>query len=216
MNQIALPLDISSSFEDGSYVVTAANAELEQQIQDWQNWPNNTAILIGPLRSGKSTIAKRFERDSGGYIVDDAADLEENQLFHLWNRAKGEGRPLLMVSAKPVAEWNVTLPDLKSRLASSILLEIAEPDDDLAKGLLQKYFTLRGLSITEDALSYLIKRMDRTYDNILNLAQIMDSLAIERKKPITRDIAKLALSDIEARSGERPDFPAAPNNMEKR
>ena len=60
-------------------------------------------------------------------------------------------------------------------------------------GLLQQYFAKRGLSISQDALGYLTKRMERSYHNVELLAQKMDMIAIERKKSITLAIAKAAL-----------------------
>ena len=98
------------------------------------------------------------------------------------------------MSAEPVAEWGILLPDLKSRLAASLHLEIGAPDQAMIDGLFQKYFTTRGLTISEDALRYLEKRMIRSYEMVRKLAQKMDALAIETKKPINLAIAKSALA----------------------
>tara|TARA_R110000824_G_scaffold12043_9_gene53022 strand:- start:6286 stop:6843 length:558 start_codon:yes stop_codon:yes gene_type:complete len=178
--------------------VTAANAEVHRQLQHWQDWPHHTMILTGPEASGKTTMAKVFEAESAGLCLDDAAEHEDIEIFHLWNRANAEHKPLLLLSAKPVAEWGVTLPDLKSRLAASLHLEIGAPDQAMIDGLFQKYFAIRGLTISEDALRYLEKRMIRSYAMVRQLAQKMDALAIESKKPINLAIAKSALALFDA------------------
>lgn len=208
MSQFALPLDQQISNADDGYVVSAANEDIHAQLKNWRAWPNLTAILIGPAQSGKSAMAREFQRESGGFIVEirtsetgngpgqDGPD--DDELFHLWNRAQSEQRPLLLVAEKPVAEWNITLADLKSRLAASLLLEIGPPDEAMISGILHKYFAVRGLSISEDAAVYLSKRMERTYHHIQLLAQRMDRLAIERKKPITRAIAQEALAQSQS------------------
>lgn len=204
MSQIALPLDTALAAHDDGYIVTGANAGVHDHLQNWKNWPNLTAILVGDKAAGKSAMARQFGRDSGGYIVDDVTGMSDDDLFHLWNRAKQEQKPLLLTALESVSGWDVQLPDLKSRLAASLLIEIGPPDEAMMEGLLQKYFALRGLSISEDALSYLGKRMERSYQDIQLLAQNMDVLAIERKRPITRAIAAEALAQHQS-AAEKPN-----------
>lgn len=215
MSQIALPLDTAITAQDDHYIVTLSNAGAHDQLQNWQDWPNLTAILIGDHAAGKSVMAQQFERDSGGYVVDDAAVMQDDDLFHLWNRARQEQKPLLLVSSKPVPAWGVDLPDLKSRLAASLLIEIGPPDEAMIAGLFQKYFGSRGLSISEDALSYLGKRMERSYRDVQLLSQSMDKLAIERKRPITRAIAKEALERHQMSGDEPETVSQATQNDEK-
>ena len=198
MSQIALPLEHGPSPDHDGYLVTAANAEVHRQLQHWQEWPHHTLILIGPAASGKTTMAAAFKAESGGLSVDEASTTDDTEMFHLWNRANGEKRPLLLLSEKPVSEWGVILPDLKSRLASSLHLQIDPPDQAMIDGLFQKYFASRGLTISEDALRYLEKRMIRSYAMVQQLAQKMDQLAIETRKPINLAVAKSALGDFDA------------------
>ncbi len=193
MSQIALPLEQKPSPDQGGYLVTAANAEVHRHLQHWRDWPHNTLILTGPAASGKTTMAAAFVTDSGGLCLDDASEHEDVEIFHLWNRANNEHKPLLLVSARPVKQWEVVLPDLQSRLAASLHLEIGAPDQAMIDGLFQKYFAMRGLTISEDALRYLEKRMVRSYAMVRQLAEKMDALAIESKKPINLSIAKSAL-----------------------
>lgn len=198
MSQIALPLEQNPSPDQDGYLVTAANAEVHRHLQHWRDWPHHTLILTGPAASGKTTMAAAFETDSGGLCLDDACEYEDVEIFHLWNRANNEHKPLLLVSAKPVAQWGVSLPDLQSRLAASLHLEIGAPDQAMIDGLFQKYFAMRGLTISEEALRYLEKRMVRTYAMVRQLAQKMDALAIESKKPVNLAIAKAALGFFDA------------------
>ncbi|WP_417618834.1 hypothetical protein [Parasphingorhabdus sp.] len=198
MSQIALPLEQIPSPERGDYLVTAANAEVHRHLLNWHDWTHHTLILTGPAASGKTTMAAAFEAASGGLCLDDAAETEDTEMFHLWNRANMEQRPLLLVSERPVAQWNIELPDLQSRLAASLHLEIGAPDQAMIDGLFQKYFAIRGLTISEEALRYLEKRMVRSYAMVHLLAQKMDALAIESKKPINLAIAKSALGFFDA------------------
>ena len=193
VSQIALPLEQIPSPEHDGYLVTAANAEVHRHLQDWREWSHHTMILIGSEASGKTTMAAAFETETGGLYLDEASGTEDTEIFHLWNRANSEQKPLLLLSEKPVSEWGILLPDLKSRLAASLLVQIGPPDQAMIDGLFQKYFTSRGLTISEDALRYLEKRMIRSYAMVRRLAQKMDALAIESRKPINLAIAKSAL-----------------------
>ena len=204
MSQIALPLDTTPKAENSGFLVTAANIAVCNQLENWQAWPHMTAILVGPQSSGKSAILESFSNDSGGYIMDDADSREDEVIFHLWNRAREEQKPLLLTSRMPVSEWSIVLPDLKSRLASSLLLELGPPDEEMIAGLMQQYFVRRGLSISEDALAYLAKRMQRSYRFVELLAAKMDNIAIEQKKPVTLAVARAALA--EQQSGNGPDI----------
>ena len=193
MSQIALPLEQTPSPEQAGYLVTAANAGVHRHLENWQEWTHHTMILTGPAASGKTTMAAAFEAETDGLFLDDAENYDDTEIFHLWNRANEEQRPLLLLSAKPVSDWEISLPDLQSRLAASLHMEIGPPDQAMIDGLFQKYFAIRGLTISEDALRYLEKRMVRTYAMVRQLAQKMDALAIESRKPINLAIAKLAL-----------------------
>lgn len=193
MSQIALPLEHKPPPDQGGYLVTPANAEVHLHLQRWRDWSHHTLILTGPEASGKSTMAAAFAKETDGLVLDDACESADVEIFHLWNRANDEHKPLLLVSAHPVAQWGVSLPDLQSRLAASIHLEIGPPDQAMIDGLFQKYFAIRGLTISEDALRYLEKRMVRSYAMVRQLAQKMDALAIESKRPVNLAIAKAAL-----------------------
>jgi len=200
VTQIALPLEYSSTDDGDGYLITQSNSVVHEQLQNWQSWPNLTAILVGAKLSGKTVMAKTFARETGGFTLDDADDQDDETVFHLWNRAQEEQKPLLLTATNSVASWDVTLPDLRSRLAASLLLEIGPPDEVMIEGLLQQYFVKRGLSISQDALGYLGKRMARSYHNVELLAQKMDKIASERKKPITLAVAKAALAEVESGS----------------
>ena len=195
MTQIALPLDISVSDEDRGYLVSESNAAIHAHLQNWKSWPILTTIIVGEKSSGKSAMARTFEKEAGGLILDDADKEYDETIFHIWNRAQNEKLPLLLTATKQVSEWDVELPDLQSRLAASQLIEIGVPDDFMVEGLLQQYFARRGLSISQDALGFVSKRVERSYHYVELLARKMDKIAFERKKPVTLAVARAALED---------------------
>ena len=137
MTQIALPLMAAARAET---VLTGPSLEpVFAALAGVRDWPFRVAVLAGPPRSGKSLIARWFAQSGVGDALDDADSLPEDALFHRWNRAQAEALPLLLVSNRGPGVWKVALPDLASRLAAALMIEIGAPDDDLLRALVENH-----------------------------------------------------------------------------
>ncbi|GGD47783.1 ATPase [Erythrobacter arachoides] len=192
MEQIALPLKAGRG--PARIVVGAANAHIAEALVAPASWPFRTAVLTGPPRSGKSLFARWFAESGAGEALDDADDLPEDTLFHRWNRAQESGTALLIVGGAP--PWDVTLPDLRSRLAGSFQLEIGQPDDDMARELLLSMAEQRGLPLRTDAADYLVPRAPRSAAELESLVETIDRLSLERKSPPNLGIWRSALEAL--------------------
>lgn len=201
MQQFTLPLEFDTA-GDHAFIIAPILGPAIDQLSNWQNWPHGAAILVGQPRSGKSSMGQAFLKASGGLFQDDADLLEDEKLFHLWNRAKNERRPILMASGKPVGEWQVQLPDLRSRLAASQMISIPPPDDELVEGLVRHFFVRRGTAVTQDAIDFLLKRVERSYAFIETLADYMERVSRERQQPVNRAVARDALEQMESSKGD--------------
>ncbi len=193
MSQIALPLSAGSQGPT-RVVVGKANAHVAEALQTPENWPFRTAVLTGPPRSGKSLLARWFVASGKGDAVDDAQAMPEDEVFHRWNRAQEQGTPLLIVGGEP--PWEITLPDLKSRLGGSLQLEIGQPDDEMARELLLSLAAERGLPLRADAADYLIPRASRSQADLEQLVATIDRLSLERKAPPNLGIWRAALEAV--------------------
>ena len=201
--QIALPLGQANRPVVERIVVGNANAHVVETLQRSQ-WPFNTAVLTGPPRSGKSLIG-RWAAARGIAVVDGADRCEEAQVFHRWNAAQdggeGEGeRLLLIVDAAP---WNIVLPDLHSRLAGSLQLEIGEPDDPMAAELIAAHAEQRGLSLAPGASDYLVPRARRSFAAIERLVATIDRISLERAGPATMSVWRAALEALDGPEQKR-------------
>ncbi len=192
MQQIALPLDKLRSGGSDSVIITASNADAFAALGNHAAWPGHCAILIGPPRSGKSLMARYFA-GQGGEVIDDADKLGDEALFHRWNAALGAGQSILMLSTKAPAEWDVKLADLRSRLGASQLLEIAAPDDELIGQLLLKHLHDRGTSIGPEALSYVVKRIERSHTALEDFARQANAVALAEGSAITLPLVRALL-----------------------
>jgi hypothetical protein len=190
MKQIALPLDELRPGLANTLIITNSNAAIASALDDSKNWPGNCAILCGPDRSGKSLMARYFVSQSAGAVIEDAESVGEERLFNAWNRAQASGQPLLLISRFAPPDWGIRLADLRSRLASALLLSIPPPDDELLGLLIQKHLADRGTAISTDALSYVLRRINRQYAEAESFAREANALALVENVPVTLGLVK--------------------------
>lgn len=195
MSQIVLPLDLRRSGEAARIVVGSANEAVVDALGRPETWPFRTAVLAGPPRSGKSLLARWFAAQGTGEAIDGADALDETALFHRWNRAQEDGRPILLVVGGQ--GWDIALPDLRSRMGAALHLEVGTPDDAMVGALIEAHAEQRGLALGEGALTYLVPRATRSFAAIERLVTTIDRLSLERKVPATLSVWRDALEAIE-------------------
>jgi Bacterial dnaA protein len=192
MRQIALPLDELRGGASSSLIITPSNATAFAGLSSAATWPKRCAILTGPARSGKSLMARYFS-GQGGSVIDDAETKPAETLFNAWNRTQETEAPLLLISRWRPADWNIALPDLQSRLGAALLLEISPPDDEMIEQLLQKQLADRGAAISIDALSFVKRRLERSYAAIEAFARSANAMALAENAPVNLMLVKRVL-----------------------
>jgi chromosomal replication initiation ATPase DnaA len=199
MRQIALPLDQLRPGASASLIITDANAPIIAALGDAAHWPGRCAILVGPARSGKTLIGRYFETRCNGVVIDDAEQCTQERIFNAWNRAQGqnegEGAPLLLLSRFAPSDWQISLPDLRSRIGSALLIELPPPDDELIQQLLQKHLADRGTAIGIDALAYVCRRVERSHAALEGFAKAANGLALAEGGAINLALVKRILAD---------------------
>lgn len=227
--QIPLPL----IRQDGTsrIVVGPANEAVLEACRHAESWPFRTALLWGEPRSGKSLIARWFAASGLGDAIDDAQVMDEDAIFHRWNRAQEARRPLLIVgppvSAKSAPEngpenglesapesapeswpesWKITLPDLGSRLGAALNLRIDAPDDAMIEGLIESQAEARGLALADGATTYLVPRAPRSFAGVEALVAEIDRITLERKIPATLAVWREAVDMLGGGAGEQGDL----------
>jgi hypothetical protein len=193
MSQIALPLDWPSGAKEGDYLVSAANRAVVRHFEHWALWPVMATILTGPRKSGRSLIGRIYAIKAGGELIDDAERAAEEDVFHAWNRAQERRRPLILIADAPPPMWDAVLPDLRSRLAATPVVRVAEPDDDLAGHLIEKLCHDRGLAAPPELVRYLVPRIERSYMGIQRAVDALDELAYQKRQRLTVPLARRAL-----------------------
>ena len=120
--------------------------------------------------------------------------MDEDALFHRWNRAQEDGTPLLIVGGEP--PWPISLPDLRSRLGAALQLEIGTPDDAMAADMLLALAEQRELPLGPEAADYLVPRAPRSFAGLERLVGEIDRLSLERKAPATHSVLRAALEAV--------------------
>ncbi|MFN2474124.1 MAG: hypothetical protein ABR588_09445, partial [Sphingomicrobium sp.] len=192
-DQIALPLDWPQSADAERFLLGEANAAAFEHFRKWSMWPVKGTILTGPRRSGRSLLARNFVARVGGRLFDDAQQHDEEALFHAWNAAQDSGRPLVIVADEAPPEWEVRLPDLRTRLAITPVARIEQPDDALFGALIQLLFADRGLHLPADALRYVTARVERSYFSAERIVEAVDRFAIAERARLTLPVIRRAL-----------------------
>ena len=129
------------------------------------------------------------------YYLDDVCKVVGQEfLFHLINIIKEKEAFLLFSSSKKLADLNWRLEDVKSRIKNIHQLEIENPDDDLVKILLTKYFSKRQLKINSKIIDYISSNIKRDFDDIFRVANLVEESCFAGGRKITIPFLKKILN----------------------
>lgn len=216
-SQLAFDLPTNVRLGLADFFVSDANVLAYALIQDPQSWPEKKLALIGPAGSGKTHLARVFAAQTaatimnakdvradtglpdGNVILEDGDALREEGeewLFHVYNAFSRDGFTLLLTSRLPPARWDITLPDLASRLSTITSATIKNPDDPLLTAVLLKHFADRQLTPTPNAMAFLIKHLPRSFDAVRNIVETLDHQALAKSKPLTRSFVCTVLDNM--------------------
>jgi chromosomal replication initiation ATPase DnaA len=192
-----IPLELSPEPASGfdSFIVTDSNRIAVTALRAWPDWPAPTLLLLGPEGTGKTHLGEAWKELSCGTFIDDAERVEEAELFAQMNLAlNGEVSGLLLTSRNSLSDWNVAMPDLKSRLSSTPVMVMDDYDEGDLEPLLRQLFENRGRQVTKDLVDYLLKYESREVGALRNLVRRLDEAALAEKADLTKYFAAQYLS----------------------
>ena len=128
-------------------------------------------------------------------IVEDVDRLgyDEAGLFHLLNQSMREQRPMLLTAREDIAHWPLATDDVRSRARRATAYGLELTDDIQLSQMFVKLFGDRQIKVDPRIIGYLVARMERSAEEVVILADLMDRLALARGTAITRSIAAAAL-----------------------
>ena len=214
-----LPLDLGHhpALSEGDFLVAPCNAEAHAWLQLWPQWPGPASVVFGPAQCGKTHLAHLFAARSAAVTIAaavltvadpprlleqarvvvvedcDRGELDEAALFHLINLTKECGGYLLLTGREAPPRWRLALADLRSRVNAMPALAIGAPDDSVLAAVLVKLFADRQVRITEEVVTYLLGRMERSFAAAAGLVEQLDRAALAGRRAVTVPLARSVL-----------------------
>jgi DnaA family protein len=118
----------------------------------------------------------------------------ENALFHCFNQIRAANGRLVVSSRKSLSSLQFDLPDLQSRLAWGIRMNLQLPDDEGKLEILQQRARALGIELPRDVQRYLIKHSRRDMGSLLSLLERLKEAAFVAKRRITVPLAREILA----------------------
>lgn len=223
--QLTLDLGHKPALGRADFLVTQANALAMTVLETPETWPQGRMLLLGPDGSGKTHMATIWAAETGAMrmgasalrpdmvdllatedgaiVVEDAHRVAysagaEQALFHLWNLCAARGCWLLMTARTPPRDWDLSLPDLRSRMSAMPVTRIEAPDEALLAAVLVKLLADRQLVAPPGLIDWLVPRMDRDLGLARRLVAALDAETMAERRGLTRTIAGDLLEQLTA------------------
>ncbi|MDA1101296.1 MAG: DnaA/Hda family protein [Proteobacteria bacterium] len=219
-DQMILDLPARKTQGRADFLITDSNADAVAWLDRWPDWPGHALCLYGPEGSGKShllhwwcaqtnarrlTPAQLLDADVtelaalGAVALDNAGPAAGSKaaaepLLHLYNLLREQGGYLLLAARQPPRQWQVSLPDLRSRLLAAPAVGIQAPDDRLLVAVMAKMFADRQVRVGPNVLSYLATRIERSFAAAETAVMKLDRTSLSGRRPITVPLARMAMA----------------------
>jgi chromosomal replication initiation ATPase DnaA len=197
------------------FLPAPCNREALAWLERCPAWPAPVLVLYGPEGCGKSHLARMFAARPGAVCLDvaslpddlpeagstfvlDPADpvRDELALLRFYNRLKEQGAHALLTARRPVAAWEIRLPDLASRLRAAPAVAISPPDDTLLAAILVKLFADRQLATSQTLIGYLVRHMERSFAAARRIVEQLDELSLQQGRSPTVALARRLLEPL--------------------
>lgn len=216
--QLPLDLPATPALRREDYLGAPGNAAALSLIDAFPQWPSRVVCLVGPEGAGKSHLATIFAEEAGAHVVMardlsraqvpaaletgalvledlEAGGFDEAALFHLLNLAREQHAFVLMTARTPPSGFALATADLVSRLRAIPVFTIAPADDALLGAVLVKLFADRQLAVDGATVNYILPRMQRSVAGARRIVEALDTMALARKRPVTRALAAQLLRE---------------------
>ena len=217
LNQQIIKFDYEKNFKNEDFYISKSNKHIFDLFNQWPKWEKNFLNIIGEKFSGKTHLTNIFlEKFKGikfeakflnnenlkeikiyqNVVLENISELIDEKLFYsLINIIDQDNKYLIITSTKPIVSTKFKLPDLASRSKNFLLQNIEKPDDELIFALLVKNLSDRQISLEKKLISYIIKRIDRSYGKIFDFIYKIDEISLKKKKSIDLKIIKEVLGE---------------------
>ena len=217
-DQLILEFPEHRAYKREDFYVSPSNREAYDFINGWPKWLKRIVNIYGPSGSGKSHLSSilktktkcleilpkelnenvifEFKTKEVLIIENFNEKIPEKLLFSLWNVALQDNKYFLINSIKPIISYKFKLPDLMSRIKSSLTIGIKLPSDDLISAIIAKNFSDKQIKVEKKHIDYIIKRIDRSYEKISQFILTLDKYSLKKGSPFSLKMIKEVLKMI--------------------
>ncbi len=215
MSQLIFNFPFTTNYFEEDFFVSSSNFEAYKLIETWPKWPSRNINIYGPSGCGKSHLANILKKKINSFFIN-ASDIsnnslalmklkecliidnyenniEENLLYTIINQTHQSNQYVIINSDQPISSLEIKLEDLKSRLNSFSKITIDLPTDDLIKVVLTKNFSDKQIQIDNKLIDFILKHINRSYEDIFNFIKKIDELSLSTGKSININLIKKVL-----------------------
>ena len=215
MSQLIFNFPFTTNYFEEDFFVSSSNFEAYKLIETWPKWPSRNINIYGPSGCGKSHLANIIKKKINSFFIN-ASDIsnnslaliklkecliidnyenniEENLLYTIINQTHQSNQYVIINSDQPISSLEIKLEDLKSRLSSFSKITIDLPTDDLIKVVLTKNFSDKQIQIDNKLIDFILKHINRSYEDIFNFIKKIDELSLSTGKSININLIKKVL-----------------------
>jgi chromosomal replication initiation ATPase DnaA len=215
MSQLIFNFPFTTNYFEEDFFVSSSNFEAYKLIETWPKWPSRNINIYGPTGCGKSHLANILKKKINSFFIN-ASDIsnnsfaliklkecliidnyenniEENLLYTIINQTHQSNQYVIINSDQPISSLEIKLEDLKSRLNSFSKITIDLPTDDLIKVVLTKNFSDKQIQIDNKLIDFILKHINRSYEDIFNFIKKIDELSLSTGKSININLIKKVL-----------------------
>ena len=215
MSQLIFNFPFTTNYFQEDFFVSSSNFEAYKLIETWPKWPSRNINIYGPSGCGKSHLANILKKKINSFFIN-ASDIsnnslaliklkecliidnyenniEENLLYTIINQTHQSNQYVIINSDQPISSLEIKLEDLKSRLNSFSKITIDLPTDDLIKVVLTKNFSDKQIQIDNKLIDFILKHINRSYEDIFNFIKKIDELSLSTGKSININLIKKVL-----------------------
>jgi chromosomal replication initiation ATPase DnaA len=221
--QLLLPISLGAPSKASDFLVSECNEYAAEWLNKWpEKVSDNFVCLVGESGSGKTHLSKIWANRVGAdimvsasdifnkwyelsstdsakkyFVLDDADQVDDDiLLYYIYNVIKEKDAYILMTAKNTPSRWDITLPDIKSRISTFHVLNIKGPNEIEMKQILGKMLEQRGISAVHEIIEYLSNRIERSYESMLYWVRQIDLTLGPNKRESFQKI-KALLRDLE-------------------
>tara|TARA_Y100000022_G_C13191695_1_gene348370 strand:- start:278 stop:946 length:669 start_codon:yes stop_codon:yes gene_type:complete len=205
------------------FFVSQKNKIAFDYVQKWPKWDSKFVYIYGPEKCGKTLISNMWADKSDAIFLDEIflreftsnkVNIEDvknknwiidnvefflkknfdEKILNLINIISTSSNSFILITSKFIPKFLKTdIKDLLSRLTSSFVIQVFEPDNELLCKIIEKYLNERSITISKKSLDYLALRIERSYKTAIEIARKIDNFSMESHSTINYNFLKSIL-----------------------